>query len=290
MDTPMSVNSPLKERTDAALTRPFLKWAGNKYRIVDQIRTLLPEGKRLIEPFAGSAALFLNSNYPRYLLCDTNADLISLYKILQQEGVGFIHYCKRYFNGEYNNAESYYALRDRFNTTGHLRQKAALFVYLNRHGYNGLCRYNKKGGYNVPFGRYIHPYFPEKEMLAFHHKAQSADFKVCSFEQSFNLVRKGDVIYCDPPYAPLTDTANFTSYSAGGFELEKQIKLSALAEQHGRKNISVLISNHDTAFTRRIYRNADTLKYFKVQRNISCKGQKRDHAGEVLALFAQPGK
>lgn len=286
----VAASTSVKTKTDSPAIRPFLKWAGNKYRIIDQIKTLLPEGKRLIEPFAGSGALFLNSNYPAYLLCDTNADLINLYKILKQEGTGFIRYCKRYFNGEYNNADSYYAQRDRFNTTNHIRQKAALFIYLNRHGYNGLCRYNKKGGYNVPFGRYIRPYFPEKEMLAFHHKAQLANFKVCSFEESFNLVRKGDVLYADPPYAPLTDTANFTSYSAGGFELAQQIELSELAEQHSRKKIPVLISNHDTSFTRKIYRNADTLKYFKVQRNISCKGHKREHAVEVLALFTASGR
>ncbi len=276
--------------TDSPIIRPFLKWAGNKYRIIDKIKSLLPEGERLIEPFAGSGALFLNTRYPAYLLCDTNADLINLYETIKQEGPGFIHYCKRYFNGENNNADSYYALRDRFNSTNHIRQKAALFVYLNRHGYNGLCRYNAKGGYNVPFGRYARPYFPEKEMLAFHHKAQSADFRVCSFEESLSLAREGDVVYCDPPYAPLTDTANFTSYSAGGFDLEQQVKLAELAEQHGRKKISVLISNHDTRFTRKTYCKANTLKYFKVQRFISCNGQKRKHAGEVLALFTRPGK
>jgi len=275
---------------DSPTIRPFLKWAGNKYRILDQIMALLPPGKRLVEPFAGSCALFLNTRYPAYLLCDTNADLINLYQILKQEGPGFIRYCRRYFNSKYNNADSYYGLRDRFNSTNHIRQKAALFVYLNRHGYNGLCRYNSKGGYNVPFGRYVRPYFPEKEMLAFHHKAQSAEFKVCSFEESLSLARKGDVIYCDPPYVPLSVSASFTSYSAGGFDLAQQMKLAELAEQHSRKKISVLISNHDTRFTRETYCNASMRKYFKVQRFISCNGQKRKPAGEVLALFNNGGK
>lgn len=280
----------LPAETDSAATRPFLKWAGNKYRVLKQIKALLPQGQRLIEPFAGSGALFLNSDYPAYLLCDTNADLMDLYQRLKAEGLVFIRYCKRYFSGKYNNADNYYALREQFNTTNNLRQKAALFLYLNRHGYNGLCRYNSKGGYNVPFGRYARPYFPEKEMLAFHHKAQSASFRLCSFEESLNLSREGDVIYCDPPYVPLSDSANFTSYSTGGFELHQQHKLAQLAEQCSHDRVPVLISNHDTPFTRKIYHNADTLSYFKVQRSISCNGQKRKQANEILALFDSQNK
>ncbi len=279
-----------KAGTDSAATRPFLKWAGNKYRVLEQIRALLPQGQRLIEPFAGSGALFLNTRYPSYQLCDTNADLIKLYQCLKKEGSVFIRACKRYFSGTYNNADSYYVLRERFNTTNNIRQKAALFVYLNRHGYNGLCRYNSKGGYNVPFGRYVRPYFPEKEMLAFHHKAQSANFKICSFEESLNLARAGDVIYCDPPYVPLSDSANFTHYSAGGFDLQQQQKLAQLAQQRCHDGIPVLISNHDTHFTREIYSHADTFGHFKVRRLISCNGQKRKHADEILALFDIPDK
>ncbi len=285
MDTAVQTEDKINTQNNSAAIRPFLKWAGNKYRIIEQIKPLLPNGKRLLEPFAGSGALFLNSDYPAYLLCDSNADLIHLYEIIKQEGQVFIRYCKRYFDGSYNNADSYYELREQFNRINQLRKKAALFLYLNRHGYNGLCRYNKKGGYNVPFGRYVHPYFPEKEMLAFHHKAQSASFKVCSFEESFKLARKDDIIYCDPPYAPLSDTANFTDYSAGGFDLTQQLKLTELAKLHSKNKGSVLISNHDTAFTRKAYRHADILRYFKVQRYISCKGQTRKHADEVLALY-----
>ncbi|VAX11176.1 Methyl-directed repair DNA adenine methylase [hydrothermal vent metagenome] len=285
MDTAVQAKGKIKAQKDSTSIRPFLKWAGNKYRIIDKIKPLLPEGKRLIEPFAGSGALFLNSDYPAYLLCDTNADLIHLYEIIKQEGRTFIQYCKRYFNGSYNNADSYYAQREQFNQINNRRKKAALFLYLNRHGYNGLCRYNKKGGYNVPFGRYTRPYFPEKEMLFFHHKAQSANFKVCSFEESFKLANKDDVIYCDPPYAPLSDTANFTDYSAGGFDLSQQLKLAELAEQHRSNKGTVLISNHDTDFTRKAYQQADTHRHFKVRRNISCKGQKRKMAEEVLALY-----
>ncbi len=271
--------------TETRNIRPFLKWAGNKYRIINRIKRLLPHGSRLIEPFTGSGAVFLNTEFERYVLNDNNPDLINLYGFIQQEGIPFIRYCKRYFNGNYNNPESYYLLRERFNHCGNARQKAALFVYLNRHGYNGLCRYNAKGGYNVPFGRYQRPYFPQKEMLAFHHKAQRADLVVGSFEAAFANTRQGDVIYCDPPYVPLSDSANFTSYSAGGFDLDKQQHLAQLALAAANRGIPVLISNHHTRFTERAYQAATQRQTFQVQRYISCNGEKRENAGEVLALF-----
>lgn len=281
------MDAPVTGQLNATLaSRPFLKWAGNKYRVIERIKKLLPSGSRLIEPFTGSAAVFLNTDYEYYLLSDTNADLINLYNILKQEGNKFIRYCKRYFNGNYNNAESYYQLRDRFNRCKNSRQKAALFVYLNRHGYNGLCRYNAKGGYNVPFGRYQHPYFPQKEMLAFHHKAQQAEFIVSSFEDTMANTRPGDVIYCDPPYVPLSNSANFTSYSAGGFNLDKQKQLAQLAEEAAKRGIPVLISNHNTRFTQQAYQMATQRDTFQVRRYISCNGENRQNAGEVLALFS----
>lgn len=265
--------------------RPFLKWAGNKFRIVERIKRRLPEGKRLIEPFAGSGALFLNTDYQRYLLTDSNHDLISLYEILKTEGREFIDFTQQFFVPAKNQADSYYALRNEFNSCTEPYRRAALFVYLNRHGYNGLCRYNRRGGFNVPFGRYKRPYFPEQEMLLFHQKARCACFRHQSFEESMKQARPGDVIYCDPPYVPLSSSANFTGYSAGGFDLELQHKLASLAEKTARRGIPVLISNHSTPLTRDIYRGSKQ-EHFRVQRYISCNGNKRNKAGEVLALFS----
>jgi len=135
--------------------RPFLKWAGNKYQILHRIQQHLPAGKRLVEPFVGSGALFLNSDYERYLLADSNLDLINLYNLLKKEGPNFIEYCQGLFVDKHNNPDIYYQYRLEFNTTNDVRRKSALFIYLNRHGYNGLCRYNSKGGFNVPFGLYL---------------------------------------------------------------------------------------------------------------------------------------
>ena len=265
--------------------RPFLKWAGNKYRIIDHVRKALPEGKRLIEPFAGSAAVFLNTDYEHYIINDNNPDLIHLYNILKKEGASFIKKCRYYFTPRFNDEEQYYKLRHKFNDSKDTYKRAILFVYLNRHGYNGLCRYNLKGGYNVPFGRYKSPYFPEKEMLAFHKKAKNAEFVLSSFEQVIQAAIKGDVIYCDPPYVPLSPSANFTSYSSGGFNVDKQQQLADLANEISVKGIPILISNHNTSFTRKAYEKADKITKFHVQRFISCNGKKRGTAGELIALF-----
>lgn len=266
-------------------TRPFLKWAGNKFRILEQVKSLLPDGQRLVEPFAGSGAVFLNSAYDRYLLTDSNPDLINLYCLLKQEGPGFIRECQEYFTPHNNQELQYYKLRDQFNQASDMHLRSILFVYLNRHGYNGLCRYNASGGFNVPFGRYKQPYFPAKEMLAFHQQARRAEFQVRDFNDTFQQARPGDVIYCDPPYVPLSASSNFTSYSAGGFSLAAQSRLAELAMQAARQGIPVLISNHNTRFTRDAYKAAQTIKRFKVQRYISCNGQQRNSAGEILALF-----
>ncbi|MEN8169529.1 MAG: Dam family site-specific DNA-(adenine-N6)-methyltransferase [Pseudomonadota bacterium] len=282
----MAVKSRQSPASD--VVRPFLKWAGNKFRIIDRVKKKLPEGKRLVEPFTGSGAVFLNTEYDEYLLGDSNRDLIELYTILRDEGDAFIEEARHYFSGKYNNEESYYELREEFNATRKHEKRATLFIYLNRHGYNGLCRYNAKGRFNVPFGRYKRPYFPEKEMRAFKLKAQRAEFKHLSFEQTMMETRKGDVVYCDPPYVPLSASANFTSYSAGGFSMEQQQLLADLAKATAARSIPVLISNHCTKLTRHIYKEAgaDCGRAFSVQRYISCNGNKRAKASELLALFS----
>jgi DNA adenine methylase len=245
---------------------------------------MLPVGKRLIEPFAGSAAVFLNSEYPQSLIADSNADLITLYLMLKGHGEDFIAYCQTLFNTDTNHPAVYYALREEFNSTQDGRRKAALFLYLNRHGYNGLCRYNSKGKFNVPFGRYKKPYFPTAEMLGFYHKAQNAVFQVADFRDVMRSAVPGDVVYCDPPYVPLSLTAHFTSYARAGFGQDDQIALTTLAEELAGRGISVIISNHVTDFTLHSYRRA-RCERFMVQRFISSNGKKRAKAREVLALF-----
>lgn len=122
-------------------------------------------------------------------------------------------------------------------------------------------------------------------MFVFHKKAKNAEFVLSSFEQIIQSAKEGDVIYCDPPYVPLSPSANFTSYSASGFNMKDQQQLADLANEISVKGIPMLISNHNTSFTRKAYNKANKITKFHVQRFISCNGKKRGTAGELLALF-----
>ncbi len=265
------------------VSRPFLKWPGGKYRLVERISKALGPANRLIEPFVGSGAVFLNTHYDHFLLADNNPDLINLYQTLHKENQTFIRYAEKLFQDS-NNAESYYANRDEFNNSKNIRRKAALFIYLNRHCYNGLCRYNKSGGFNSPFGRYKQPSLPVDSMQAFQQKSHHADFQLSSFAETMRQAEKGDVVYCDPPYVPLSKTANFTNYSAEGFGLEKQEELADLAREIAAKGVRVVISNHDTPEIKKLYKTAK-FSEFEVPRFISQDTNNRNTASEILAVF-----
>jgi DNA adenine methylase len=264
--------------------KPFLKWAGGKYKIIDRILDALPHGDQLIEPFAGSGAVFLNTEFDEYLIADTNADLINLYKQIQLEGHEFVTYASSLFLPENNTENAYYNLREEFNACSNVIRKSALFIYINRHCYNGLCRYNSKGRFNVPFGRYDKPAFPEKEILNFYEKSKRAVFEVADFKSTMNKASKGAVVYCDPPYAPLTATANFSNYTSNGFNFTDQQALADSAKNLRSLGIPVVISNHDTEFTRLIYEDAKILS-FDVQRFISRDAASRNKAAELMACY-----
>jgi len=264
--------------------RAFLKWAGGKYGLIENITQVLPQGKRLVEPFVGAGSVFLNSDFEHYLLNDVNKDLIELYKLIQTNPADYIKESQKLFTPEYNDKDRYYEIRARFNETTDSFERSLLFLYMNRHGYNGLCRYNLKGGYNVPFGRYKKPYFPEKELWAFAEKSQKATFTCQCFRETYKQTQSGDVIYCDPPYAPLSPTASFTSYSGQGFKLNDQQELATLSEKSAENGVPVVISNHDLALTRELYNKA-TLDILQVKRTISQKAGKRLKVNELIALY-----
>ncbi len=267
--------------------RSALKWAGGKKRVIGEILKVLPvKGKkRLIEPFVGGGSVFLNIDFDEYLLIDMNKDLISLFNIIKNQPTNFIADAEQYFYGDNNNPDSYYELRKKFNQSQDPYERALLFLYLNRHGYNGLCRYNKSGGYNVPFGRYKHPYFPKAELAFFAQKAQRATFEQGDFEKAFSQAKIGDVIYCDPPYSPINRTASFTAYAGNTFTDDDQARLVSCAETVKKQGIPTLISNHYVDFTKELYKGASKKELFQVQRSISQKGKARVKVKEVLALY-----
>lgn len=268
------------------MNRPFLKWPGGKYRLLKQIQTALGSGQKLIEPFVGSAAVFLNTQFNRYLLADTNPDLIALYEDLRDGGEDFVQTCAALFVPENNQADRYYRLRNEFNNGASRERKSALFLYLNRHGYNGLCRYNSRGEFNTPFGQMTRPYFPRKEMLSFLQHARRARFKQQNFRESMLSARRGDIVYCDPPYVPLSRTASFTDYHSGGFNWQHQETLAETAARLAQRGVRVVISNHDTPAIRNLYKaHGARLKRLSVRRSISCNGADRALVGEIIAVF-----
>lgn len=270
-------------------TRPFLKWPGGKYRALNAILPHFPKTTTLIEPFVGAGAVFLNTDYQKYQLNDLNHHLIQLYATLAQRKKRFINSARSLFDTKFNDSKQYYAHRALFNTTADSSEKSAIFMFLNRHGYNGLCRFNQSGQYNVPFGYYPKTYFPEKEMLHFLTK-KNITLSNSPFEMLFKrLLRKKSLddicIYCDPPYAPLSATAKFTNYTGHGFTLEQQAELARLAQLCQKKGAHVLISNHDTPFTRLLYKQAKIVS-LNVPRLISCKATQRKKVAELLAIYA----
>lgn len=272
MQTSQSVTKVLRHRSP-------LKWAGGKFGLLDRLDNHLPAGKRLVEPFVGSAVIFLNLDYDEYLLCDVNPDLINLYNHIKEDHEKFITDLKEFFTPEMNVREEFLRLRDEFNTTTDTYFKSLLFVYLNRHCFNGLCRYNKKGKFNVSFGAYTKPYFPEEELRYFGLRAKKATFKCQGFRDTFAEVKKTDAVYADPPYVPSSATANFVSYSTEGFTKEDQEDLAALSKG---SEAPLAISNHDNEITRELYKGM-VIESFPVKRTISCLSSSRKPIGELIA-------
>lgn len=292
---------------------PFLKWAGGKRRLVPFIAETLElvtdkttaelfdsavangarvkKLKRLIEPFAGSAAfsLALADRFDEIWLNDVNADVINVYATLRRSPAEYVRATRELFRDETNNPDTYYELRDEFNRTASSQRRAVLFLYLNRHGYNGLCRYNNVGRFNVPFGRYKKPYFPEAELRAAARVLVRAKLTTLDFEKVLRQAGPGDLVYCDPPYVPLSRTASFTDYASGGFGPEEQVRLARAAEEAARRGALVAISNHDTEWTRELYIGAE-LYSVPVRRSISANGQARGEVRELLALYRPEDK
>lgn len=271
-----------------------IKWAGGKARVMPQLLKRLPKADCLIEPFVGSGTVFMNTEYRRYVLCDSNRALINFFRVLTSDTERLIDTARGMFLGG-NNEEQYYNRRELFNSmqwsdTGKPDTAllyAALFLYLNRHSFNGVYRVNQKGEHNVPFGKYAAPYFPADEMRRFAEKANdtNAIFQCGDFRHTIPDVMPlayDAVIYCDPPYIPTSKTANFTAYGKP-FTLDDHRDLvAALLKANRLHGTRSVISNSDTPETHEIY-SAFNLHDFSVRRSVSAKS--RDMAGEVIGVL-----
>ena len=275
-------------KTERGSIKPFLKWAGGKYRIVSTLKKYFPQkAERFIEPFVGAGGVCLNVDYSNFIINDFNSDLINVYKFLQKNKKQFIQDCKKMFIEDNNINSKYYELRTEFNSTSEIYRKAIIFIYLNRHCFNGLCRYNTKGGFNTPFGKYHKPYFPEKEMTKAINKIEKFKIINVDFREVFKEAQDKDVIYCDPPYVPMSESASFNSYSVGGFQLQDQIDLAKCAFEASQKGATVIVSNHYNWYTKQIYNQMFGARLIttNVKRTISSKVEERKPVKEVIAIF-----
>ena len=276
------------------MLRPFLKYPGCKYRVMNRINEMLPKGRILCDFFVGSGVTMLNTDFERYILSDINPHLIRLYKTLQESPGELIDLVECTFTQRNNESDVYYRTRAEFNEHTDLTDpdgmlRSSLLVWLNRHGYNGLMRLNGKGGLNVPFGSYKAVCAPLREMEVFAQKAKRATFYCRDYAQSFIATRhlKSHTVYLDPPYVKESkQRKGFTGYAGNRFDLKDQERLTGFAKRRGIKTGGgVVISNHDTEVTRALYKDAIEMESFSVHRSISCDAQKRVKAQELLVRF-----
>ena len=257
---------------------PLLKWAGGKRQLLPRLRRFYPPAfNRYIEPFCGSGAVFFDLHAGGRLrghdvvLIDSNADLIGCYELVRDacdgvacalEGLAAAHAA--------DGRAHYYAIRDEhFNPLRNERRQAdgriaytpelaAMFIYLNRTGFNGLFRLNAAGGFNVPAGRYARPAIVNREKLVRVADALSSPgvrLVFGSFESARDIAHRGDFLYVDPPYAPLSRTANFTSYTASRFGGEDQARLQQFVVDVARRGCHVLVSNSTAPEIAALYEN-----------------------------------
>lgn len=278
---------PVKEPAPRTWQRPFLKWAGGKYSLLPELVRLIPEGKRLVEPFVGGGSVFLNSDkHQSFLLADVNADLINLYQMLEVDHIRVCSLAKILFERA-NSEEAYKELRGEFNNQRMgAPERAAAFLFLNRHCFNGLIRYNRDGFFNVGWGKYEAPYFPEIEIKAFKQKSHKCVFLNAGYRRTLALAGGGDVVYCDPPYEPLPGTAGFTNYAADGFSWADQISLAESCVAAHQRGAKVLISNSTAPRVLELYeQHGFNLHHVDARRAISSNGSTRETAKDIVATL-----
>lgn len=237
---------------------------------------------RHVEPFAGGGAFFFDRQPKRALLCDVNANLIATYQAIRDD-VDSVIEALHPLAAEHDQ-EHYYSRRAHYNHGKDVSkaQRAALFIYLNKTCFNGLHRVNRKGEFNVPIGRYENPrILDEQGLRAASARLRTATIECTGFESLLKSARPGDFVYMDPPYEPISRTANFTAYAQGGFGQDMQTLLRDVFAALSKRGCKLMLSNSDTPFVRELYQKFN-IDLVAAPRAISCNGRGRGKVAEVV--------
>ena len=291
---------------NAKNVKPFLKWAGGKNQLLKEIRNYYPFMNKNItkyaEPFVGGGAvlfdILLKYDLEEFYISDINKELIDTYQVIRDNPnklVKILSNMQMEFTSlTIDDRKDYYLQkRERFNflkmNNNEVIEKAALMIFLNRTCFNGLFRVNKKGLFNVPMGAYKNPLICDKENIyAVSEKLKNVNIVCGDYKESADFIDKFTFVYIDPPYRPLTDTANFTAYTIDLFDDDKQRELANFVHSIHKKGAKILISNSDPKNTNAnddffdtIYKDYD-IKRVEATRMINCNGNARNKIKELL--------
>ena len=264
--------------------KPILKWVGGKTRLLPEIEKRIPEFQHYYEPFVGGAALLLHLQPKNATAADANEELINLYNVVKTAPEELIKDLGKHKNEK----EYFYQIRklDRLESYKDLSpiEKASRILYINKTCYNGLFRVNSRGELNTPFGNYKNPLICDenniRELSDYFNRA-NIQFIHQDFEQTLLEAKKGDFVYLDPPYDPISATASFTAYAKNGFSKEEQIRLKQCCDKLDEKDAHFLLSNSATEFICELYEEY-SVEIIDAPRSISCNGTNRNSVNEVL--------
>lgn len=262
---------------------PILKWAGGKRKLSDEIISLMPKDyrKRVYhEPFFGGGAVFFQIKPKKGSINDVNKHLINFYRIVRDKPDELVETARQY---PYEK-EVYYELRDRFNHEEITDvEQAALLLYFNKTGFNGLYRVNSKNEFNVPFGRYKNPTIvPEDRIYEASELLKDVEIFNKDFTYIIDYSNTGDLVYFDPPYLPVSDTSDFTSYSSDGFSYDDQLMLVDTCNKLDEKGVYFVLSNSNVKVLVDKYEEHFTVHTVQAARSINSKASKRGAVNEIL--------
>lgn len=268
---------------------PFTKWVGGKRQLLPEIKKLLPENfNNYFEPFIGGGAVLFNLQPKNAVINDLNDDLVLTYKAIRDDVENLILLLEKHAIN--NSSEYFYKIRDldRTDTINKLSntERAARLLYMLRVNFNGLYRVNKKGQFNVPYGKYKNPKIVDPENLKnISQYLNNNNIKILNgdFEKALENVKKGDFVYLDPPYEPISKTASFTSYTKEGFGIDAQERIFKIFKDLDEKGVYVMISNSDASLIRDLFKDySETTYEVLAKRNVNSDANKRGAIKELI--------